>query len=88
MSLLYIMQQCFIGTTHFQKGELIRDEQRNGIAHVANILKEDRRSSHRLIAEWKGIPKTIVQQILCKDLQKRKLCTRFVSHVWTERTAP
>ncbi len=48
------------------------------IAHVANILKEDCRSSGRLIAEWTGIPKNIVQQILRKDLQKWKLCMRFV----------
>ncbi len=61
--------------------ESIRDEQRSGrpimtrmrknIACVADILKEDRRSLHRLIAERMGIPKTIVQEILCEDLQKR-----------------
>ncbi len=28
-SLLYIVLQCFIGITHFQKGESIRDEQRS-----------------------------------------------------------
>ncbi len=54
--------------------ESIRDEQRSGrpkmtrmhknIVRVTDILKADRRSSCRLIAEWTGIPKTIVQQIL------------------------
>ncbi len=53
------------------------------IARVADILKEDRRSSCRLIAEWTGTPKTIVQQILHEDLQKRKLCVWFVMHTLT-----
>ncbi len=73
----------------------IRDEQRSGrptttrthenIAHIADILKEDRRSSCRLIAEQMGIPKTIVQQILCEDLQKWKLTMRFVPHALTAK---
>ncbi len=53
------------------------------IARVANILKEDRRSSCRLLAERMGIPKTIVQQILCEDSQKWKICMWFVSHALT-----
>ncbi len=63
--------------TVFRWYTAIRDEQRSGrptmtrtlenIARVADILKEDRRSLCRLIAEWTGIPKTIVQQILCED---------------------
>ncbi len=75
----------------FSKGrESIRDEQRSGrptttrtnknIAPVANILKEDRRSLCKLIAEWTGIPKTIVQQILHEDLQEWKLRVLFVPH--------
>ncbi len=58
--------------------ESIRDEQRSGrptmirtrenTAHIADILKEDCRSSCRLIAEQMGIPKTIVPQILREDL--------------------
>ncbi len=73
--------------------ESIHDEQRNGrptttrtqenIAYVADILKEDRRSLCRLIAEWMGIPKTIMQQIVCEDLQKWKLCMQFVLHALT-----
>ncbi len=56
---------------------------RENIAHIADILKEDRRSSCRLIVEGTGMQKTIVQQILCEDLQKRKLCAQFVPHVLT-----
>ncbi len=47
-------------------------------ARVADILKKDRRSLCRLIAEWTRIPKTIVQQILREYLQKRKLRVRFL----------
>ncbi len=62
----------------FSGWEMIRDEQwsrrpttirtRKNIARVADILKEDRRSLGGLIAEQTGIPKSIVQQILCDDL--------------------
>ncbi len=38
------------------------------IARTVDILKEDRWSSCRLIAEWMGISKTNVQQILHDDL--------------------
>ncbi len=53
---------------------------RENIAPIADILKENLQSSCRLIAGWMGIPKTIVQQILRKDLQKWKLSTQFVPH--------
>ncbi len=72
---------------------MICDEQRSGrptttrtyknLARIADILREVRWSSYRLIAEWMGIPKAIVQQILREDLQKRKPCARFVSHALT-----
>ncbi len=55
------------------------------IVRVVAILKEDSRSFCRLRAEWTGIPKTIMQQILCEDLQKWKLCAQFVSHALTAR---
>ncbi len=60
------------------------------IAHAANILKEDHRSLCRLIVEWTGIAKPIVQQILCEDLQKWKLCAVCTACIdsQTERTAP
>ncbi len=50
---------------------------------LLTFLKEDRQFSHRLIAEWMGIPKTVVQQILSEDLQKWKLCVWFASHTLT-----
>ncbi len=58
---------------------------RENVARVANILKEDRQSSCRLIVEWMGIQKTSVQQILREDLHKRKLCTWFVPHESTAK---
>ncbi len=82
-----------------ERQESNHDEQRSGrpmmtrtceMAHVADILKEDRRCSCRLTAERMGIPKTIVQQILREDLQKWKLravCAACIDSR-TERTAP
>ncbi len=78
----------------FSEGrKLIYDQQRNGrrtmtrtrknIAHIADISKENHRFSCRLIAEWTGIPKTIVQQILRENLQKWKLCLQFVPQAST-----
>ncbi len=70
--------------------ESIHDEQKSGIpmttriceniTRIADILKEDCWSSCTFISEWMGIPKTIVQQISCEDLQKWKLCVWFVPH--------
>ncbi len=53
---------------------------RENIAHIVDILKEGCRSLCRLITEWMGISNTIMQQILRKDLQKWKLCAKFVPH--------
>ncbi len=95
VSPLYIALQGFIGTTHFQKGKsqfvMSREARptttrmRKNIARVADILKEDRWSSCRLIAEQMGIPKSIVQQILREDLQKRNLCVWFVPRALTAK---
>ncbi len=73
-----------------ERRESIRDKQRSrrlttirtreNILRIADILKEDRRTSCRLIAEQIGIPKTIMQQILRADLQKWELCAQFVPH--------
>ncbi len=55
---------------------------RENIARIADILKEDRRSFYRLITKWTRIPKTIVQKILCEDLQKWKLCFGLCHMHW------
>ncbi len=39
-------------------------ETHENIARIADILKEDRQSSCRLVAEWTEIQKTNIQQIL------------------------
>ncbi len=61
--------------TFLEGRESIHDDHRGGrstitrtsenIVRVADISKEDRRSLCSLVAGWTGIPKTIVQQILC-----------------------
>ncbi len=94
VSLLYIVLQCFVGTTRFQKGESWFDEQKSGrptttkmcenIAHVVDILKEDRRSSCRLIAERTGIPKNIEQHDEMEIL--RTVCAAYIDN-WTKRAA-
>jgi hypothetical protein len=48
------------------------------IAAVAELVKNDHRIASRMTAESLNIPKTIVLRILKEDLEKRKLCARFV----------
>ena len=58
---------------------------RNGVnfAAVADLVKNDRRITSRVIAESLYIPKTAVLRILKEDLGKRKLCEHFVPHSLT-----
>jgi len=53
------------------------------IAAFADLFKNDRRISSRMIAESLNTPKTVVLRILKEDLGKRKLCARFVPHSLT-----
>jgi len=80
--------------SRFRDGrELIEDDERGGspkstrtdvnIAAVADLVKNDRRTASRMIAEYLNIPNTVVLQILKKDLGKRQLCARFVPHSLT-----
>jgi hypothetical protein len=52
-------------------------------AAAAALVKNNHRIASRLIAESLNIPKTVVLRILKEDLEKRKLCARFVLHSLT-----
>ncbi|XP_054718503.1 protein GVQW3-like [Uloborus diversus] len=54
------------------------------IEKVAEILRNDRCVSTRLIEEVTGIPKSTVHLILTENLGKRKVCARFVPHTLTD----
>jgi histone-lysine N-methyltransferase SETMAR len=80
--------------SRFRDGrQLVEDGERGGrpqstrtevnIAAVADLVKNDRRISSRMIAESLNIPKTVVLLILKEVLGKRKLCARFVPHPLT-----
>ena len=45
------------------------------IAADADMIKNDRRISSRMIAESLNIPKTVVFRILIEDLGKKVVCT-------------
>jgi len=53
------------------------------IAVVADLVKNDHQITSIMIAESLNIPKTVVLRILKEDLEKRKLCARFVPHSLT-----
>jgi hypothetical protein len=53
------------------------------IAAVADLVKNDRQITSRIIAESLNIPKTIVLQIRKEDLGKRKLCAHSVPYSLT-----
>jgi hypothetical protein len=55
------------------------------IAAVADLVKNDRQITSRMILESLNIPKTVVPLILKEDLGKRKLCACFVLHSTPEQ---
>jgi transposase len=73
--------------------ELVEDDKRGGrpkstqtevnIAAVAELVKNDRQITSRMIEESFNIPKTVVLRTLKEDLEKIKLCARFVPHSLT-----
>ena len=46
-------------------------------------MMQDRRITIRLLGERLGVGKTAARQILERDLQERKICSRFVPHSLT-----
>jgi hypothetical protein len=70
----------------FRNGrELVEDDERGdglksaqnevNIAAVADLVKNDRRITSRMVAEFLNIPKTVVLRILMEDLGKKVVCT-------------
>jgi len=77
--------------SRFREGtELVEDDEKGGrakstrtevsIAAVADMVKNYRLISSRMIAESFNIPKTVVLRILKEGSGKGKLCARFVPH--------
>jgi len=50
---------------------------------VADFLAEDRRATCEEISQATGISPTSIFRILTKDLQKRKICAKWVPHCLT-----
>jgi hypothetical protein len=80
--------------SRFREGrELVEDDERGGrptptrtegnIAAVADLFRNYRRITSRMIAESLNVPKAVVLRILKGDLGKRKLGARFVPHCLT-----
>jgi len=79
----------------FREGrESVKDDERSGrpttsrtddniAAVVDKMVEEDRNVTSRLIADTLGIPNTVVLRILREDLEKLKVCSRFVPHALT-----
>ncbi|XP_075213825.1 protein GVQW3-like [Lycorma delicatula] len=55
------------------------------VQKVAEILRNDRCASMKLIEEITGIPKTTVHRILTENLGKRRSVVFFVSHSLTDQ---
>ena len=80
--------------SRFRDGrEMVEDDERCGrlkstltevnSAAVADLVRNVRRITSRMIAESLNIPKTVVLRILKEDFGKTKLCARFVPHSLT-----
>jgi histone-lysine N-methyltransferase SETMAR len=75
----------------FKEGrESLKDESRTGrpvsahtnknVESAREIVAHDRRITTRLLAVMLGIGTVMARLVLGKDLHKRKICSRFVSH--------
>jgi len=80
--------------THFREGRVtINDDPRPGrpkastnegsVKLVADFLAENRRATCEKISQATGISSTSVFRIFTTDLQKRKICDRWVPHCLT-----
>ena len=78
----------------FQEGrKSLEDDPRTGrpvsgrsnenVEKTLPIVMQDRRITTRLLAERLGVGKEAARQILERDLQKRKICSRSVPHSLT-----
>ncbi|XP_054708838.1 protein GVQW3-like [Uloborus diversus] len=65
-------------------GHLVTVRNDENIEKVAEILRNDRYVSTRLIEEVTGIPKSTVHLISTENLGKRKVCAHFVPHTLTD----
>lgn len=73
--------------------EDVQDEARSGrpsttktdvnVDKLSEVLRADRRQSVRMLSEETGIPKTIVHEIVSKNLGMRKICCKLVPKVLT-----
>jgi hypothetical protein len=55
------------------------------IANAREIMTRDRRGALRMMADELNISKETTRQILHEDLQKRKMCAKFVPHRLTDQ---
>ena len=80
--------------TRFREGRVsINDDPRPGrpktltdegsVKLVADLLEEDRRATFEEISQAAGISPTSIFPILTNDLQKKKICVRWVPHCLT-----
>jgi hypothetical protein len=65
-------------------GPSVTVQTQENVQKVAEILRNDRCASTRIIEELTGIPKSTVHLILMENLGKRKVCSRFVPHTLTD----
>jgi hypothetical protein len=83
--------QVFQWFTHFQEGRESEDDphpdrpvsvrSNENVEKAHAIVMQDRPITTRLLAERLGVSKeAAARQILERDLQKRKICSRFVPH--------
>lgn len=55
----------------------------NKVKPVADFLQNDRRVTCEEILQASGIPHTSVFRTFSRDLQKRKVCARWITHYLT-----
>jgi hypothetical protein len=73
--------------------ESLQDEERKGLPStvrteeltevIQNCLAEDRTLNVRMVEEMTGFNRETVRKILAEDLEKKKVCARFIPRLLT-----
>jgi transposase len=84
----------FVWFKRFREGrESLKDDERSGrpttsrneqtIGKVQQLVMQDRHITLRMLSVELNVSKDTIREIMCDDLEKKKMCAKFVPHLLT-----